>query len=101
MALGLLNLERMTSNINNFSPPHKNLDPIAGPIVQLAENLRSIEDHLDRFSIPTTTRGDNPNMTSLSTVNAIVDKCNIVALAAALQTQFHDQQPSADPQSDE
>ena len=86
MAAGLLHFEKMTAQLN-YVPPHKNLDPIEGPIEHLAENLRSASDHFACTSLPTA-RGESDRGTSLIVVNDIVEPCPIVTLAAALQTQF-------------
>jgi hypothetical protein len=121
MSFAMLYLEKLNSQIN-FAYSHNDLDPICGPIDNFAENLRSVEDYLDRTSIPTTTCGTgtavtsfaidrtstptstcgtSTAVTSFATVNTIVDKCHIVTVSNALQTEFLDQQQSDDQQPDE
>ncbi len=73
MSFSMLYLEKLNLQII-FAPPHKDLDPICGPIDNFAENLRPVEDHLDCTSIQTTNCGTSTAVTSLATVNTIVDK---------------------------
>ena len=80
--------EILKSQRDIFTPPHKHLNPVQAPIEHLAENLRAVEDHFERHSIPTQTRGDNTTITSLATVTSITSHCHTITLSSALQTQF-------------
>ena len=61
---------------------HKHLDPITGQIDKVAENLRSLEEHFGRASIPCITRDDNTAFsTSLAMVNSVAHNCHILTLS--------------------
>ncbi len=88
---GLLLLEKINNAGTLFHSPHKSLDPISGRIDHVAENLRYLDDHFDMTSAPTYTRGDKHAVTSLATVNSIVQTCHSITLSVALKTNFSDQ----------
>jgi hypothetical protein len=97
---GLMFLEKITQNSLMFVSPHKSLDPLTCRIDHLAENIRSIEDHLEIATIPTSLRGDKTgDITSLATVNSLVQNCHPLLLSAALKTKFSADHESGEPRS--
>jgi hypothetical protein len=86
-------------NVLAFQPPHARARALDGPIRYIAENLLAVNDYVARTA--TAAPGQkNDKSTSMAPVNTMVQYCHVVALEAAIQTEFSKNTPvQADDQT--